>query len=274
MRIVSWFAVIAFLALYWASLAVVAKTADTERKAAVYLAGDFSRNFNVSYQVALRPSPSNRSWTTTGLSLVSRGGPGSSIYVGLAHGPAPSGRLTAFVSANGVKMHPAFKALEVDCTTPCVLALRGDAKFVIASINAEEVAEWSRSELRFSNPRVELNAEVLKPGDQISAVFLPIRLVSNGDVMQSPSCGLSARGIKPRVLPDGVIAFSGTYSSGAPAAFVTLNTGRQVGRCASAASSARIRNVNSAAFSKLKTSAIFHAPNAIGSTRISAQTMA
>ena len=266
-------------ALAWLALGATisvgaAKATNVEREAAVYLTGDLSRSFTISYQVGLQPASSNRSWTTIGLTFLGRAETSASVEVGLARGPSPAGRLTAFVSVTGVKSHPAFRGFDVDCTMRCVLTLRGDANTLSAAINAEVVAEWTRSEIHISNSLVQLNAEVLKPGDKLSAVFVPIRLVTNGELMQSPACGLTARGIEPRVLPDGVIAFSGTYHAGARSALVLLNTGRHVDRCASAPFSARIRNVSNAAFRNVNISAIFHAPNASGSTRISAQTMA
>ena len=217
------------LALGRTQSSAAVKAVSTDGEATVYVTGDLSRNFNVSYQAALHPSPGNRSWTTVGVMLLGRANPGPSLEVGLARGP--SNALTGFTSTQGVKPRATFKAFVVRCTPGCVLTVRADENAYYASIEGAQVGEWPRKQFDFIKPYIQLNAEVIKPGDSISAVFLPIRLVSNSEPMQSPSCAFTTRGIEPSLLPNGALQFVGTYRRDAPPAFVSLGTRHHGDRC-------------------------------------------
>ncbi len=212
--------------------AATVKAVSTDGEATVYVTGDLSRNFIVSYQAALQPSPGNRSWTTVGVMLLGRTESGPSIEVGLAR--SASNALTGFTATQGLKSRASFKAFVVGCAPGCVLTVRADDKAYYAYIDAAQVGAWPRNQFAFVKPYIQLNAEAVKPGDSISAIFLPIRLVANGEVMPAPACAFTTRGIEPSRLPNGALQFTGTYHAGAPAAFVTLTTGQRGDRCSGA----------------------------------------
>jgi hypothetical protein len=206
-------------------------SASIDGEATVYVIGDFTANFNVAYQATLQPSPANRSWTSIGIVLTGKAVPGPAVALGLIRGDPHAPALHAFTQTRTANGTQAFRALPVRCYPGCALVLRANPERIYAIVGTQRVGDWLRSDLGLAQPYVQLNAEVHTPGDSISAVLLPLRVVANSQFVRLPTCAFTARGIASQRFANGSLAFSGTYDRAAPAAFMSLLTGRRTGRC-------------------------------------------
>jgi hypothetical protein len=202
---------------------------STDGEATVYLAGDFSKGFTVAYHARLDRTQSNRSWTVLGIMLVGAVNPGPAVEVGLtrANGAQAVRVFTTQTSASGTTR---YESRTAHCNPACDLVLRGDSRYVYASIGSSNLAKWPRSGFAFVKPYVQINGEIARPGDAIAAILFPIRTVANSETI-FPTCAFTTRGVRPSRLPDGTLTFSGTYRANASAAFVRLSDGRLSNRC-------------------------------------------
>jgi hypothetical protein len=195
------------------------KAFSTDGEATVYLAGNFTGAFDVKYRATIASFPRNGSWSMVGLLLIGMI-PGPSAYVGVTS-PGRDARNAAFAMATGTEGKSSYVTTHEECSTSCVIELRGDHKVIQSLVNGHVAMTWMRAIVPLSNAGVQLNAEVSQPGDRIEASLTPIHTVAGGRVLGTPTCGFTTQGVVP-TLTRPEITFAGGYRPGAAAAFVTL----------------------------------------------------
>jgi hypothetical protein len=219
-----------------ASPAPKVKAISTDGEATIYLSGDFSGGFNVAYSAQLRSMPANRSTIFLDLMLIGRKIPGSAIELGLTRDARSGfGALRAFTAITTRYGAYRYAAFPVSCTPACVLILRGDRHGFHASVVSNDairrIGSWERSDFDLRGPYVQLNGEVTRTGDAIDAALRPVRVVAAASELAAPICAFTTRGVLPRRLPGGMLAFSGTNRNAAPVSFIDLTRARMVARC-------------------------------------------
>lgn len=206
------------------------KAVSTDGEATVYLTADFSRNFDLDYQVVFLPAPKNKSWSTVSLLLLSGRGRGSSVSVGLSRGYPHASTLAAFTTSTAPGKKPSFESSPVTCTPTCRLQLRGSADALSAVVNGRRVGSWSRRSLAMRTPTIQLNAEVAELQDTISATVTPLSTVVAG-TERRPSCAFTTQGIEPRLSADHRIIFTGARRKNARVTYIALVSGSTRDSC-------------------------------------------
>jgi hypothetical protein len=218
-----------FSALILLTLTMGAVTpVSTDGEATVYLKGDFTGAFDLTYRAALVPSPQNKSWTVLGIMLLGTKNPGPGVEIGLSNGDPSETIITAFTSFTDANGKNVWKTVPTSCNAGCVIELKGDAEKLEAIVAGKSIGSWARASLPLSEPYVQLNAEVDKSGDTIKASLVRIRTTAAGVDLPSPTCAFTTRGIEPS--GDRMLTFSGVHND-AQGAFVNLLTSARGDKC-------------------------------------------
>lgn len=203
------------------------KSASTDGEATVYLAGNFTANFDVAYRAVLKPGPRNKSWTSLGILLVGTQIPGPGAFVGLSSDPKTHA-VTPYTYVDFPRQGQfEYKKQFGKCDAQCIIELRGDRARIFASINNSVVASWSRSDLYLQHPSIQINAQAHGTGDSIEASLIPMRTTAHGRAL-NPTCAFTTRGIEPVGLS--TLRFTGTTNDGL-GEFVNLSTGTHADKC-------------------------------------------
>ena len=209
---------------------LAAKSASTDGEATIYIFGDFSKGFALSYAATMRPQPANRGVSFLSIDLLSTGMPFRGVAVGLSLGDPKATSLKAFTTsttAHGSDYTP----FTVDCAPACTLQLRSDGQTIYAFAGTQKLGSWPRSKFGFVKPYVQINGEVVKPHDAITASLAPIQLVANGQTIPPPQCAFTTQGVFPLRQPDGTLTFTGTFTLGADVTYLDARTGARVNTC-------------------------------------------
>lgn len=206
------------------------KPVSTDGEATVYLNGDFSREFELSYDIAFHPARHNRSLSFIDVILLGEIPPSGSITVGLMLGAPNPSALSAFVTTNRLGGKQKFEQFPVTCRSHCRLELKGNATEFSASIQGRRIRTWSRSDVFMRKPYAQLNGEVSGPGDSIFALVTPIRVTAGGHSLR-PTCAFTTQGIEARSTSSNAFEFVGTSRSDARVTYVSLRTGKTQDKC-------------------------------------------
>jgi hypothetical protein len=206
------------------------KPVSTDGEATVYLNGDFSKEFDLSYDIAFHPARHNRSLSFIDVLLLGGIPPSGSITVGLMLGAPNASTLSAFVTTNPRGGKQKFEQFPVTCLSHCHLELKGNATHFFASIQGRRIRTWSRSNLFIRKPYVQLNGEVNGSGDSIFASVTPIRVNAGGRSLR-PTCAFTTQGIEARGTSANTIEFVGSSRSDARVTYVSLRTGKTGDKC-------------------------------------------
>lgn len=226
-RVVFWVA-IALQALAAASALGSVKPVSPDGEATVYLAGDFSGDFEIAYRARLAPAPHNKSWSTLSVLLVGRVIPGPGASVGIANGVPSGGVLSTFSDVTFADGKNSYRNGHTACSAGCVLELHGTKQDVRALIDGKQVAFWPRSALSLVGPSIQLNAEVHAAGDVITASLVRLHAVAGGLALADPTCAFTTRGIEANGRR--TLRFTGTNHA-APGTYFSPITGARSDSC-------------------------------------------
>ncbi|MEO6913058.1 MAG: hypothetical protein ABI182_03430 [Candidatus Baltobacteraceae bacterium] len=202
---------------------------STDGEATVYLRGHFGSDFDLVFDVEFGPQNRNRSWTFVSILLLGETQPSASASIGLSRGSPNQRTLSTFTYANDVGKSPVYRSFPIACVAICVIELRGTKTHLYALADGVVLGRWDRSNSLMQKPYVQLNAEVSAFGDRIQARLLPIRLIDGRGILPGPTCAFTTQGVVPSLKRG--IAFGGTRSRDAKAAFVSLATGVRGDKC-------------------------------------------
>ena len=202
----------------------------TDGEGTAYLTDDFSGDFDLAYDAALAPAPSNRSWSLVGVMLKSRTSP-AWMELGLSRSDPDAAALTVFTAASTSSGKRSWNPVPTACAPVCEIELRGDTTTLYAFVNGRKVDEWSRSSFPIAKPYVQLDAEVNAVGDTISAQLTLRRGLVSGAPLQSPTCAYTSQGVEAKLQSPTVLAFSGQFRTDAPVTYVSLIDGTSEDRC-------------------------------------------
>lgn len=163
-------------------------TLSSHGEATIYVAGDFTGDFDVSYDVTLVAPLNNRSFTTIGVMLIGASDPGPSAEVGLADGYPSAKSTSGFVVGSHAHGTTSSAVWGLRCGSTCTIELRGTSDRVSAYLDGRTAATWSRSDLAIKSPYIQINAEVYKVGDTISALIVTQKATARGRALQMPTC--------------------------------------------------------------------------------------
>lgn len=203
--------------------AVHAYSSDGE--ATVYLSGDFSQPFDLSYAATMDAAPRNRSWSYVGILLLGNPLPSDSVEVGLFRLAASRGRPSLFTSITTKGSSSGFRD-EGTCAANCVLELRGDRTIIEALANGRVITRWKRTEFHMDKPYIQLNGEVARTADTISAHLRPLNTTLGSHSLKSPTCAFTTQGIDARQSPDHALTFEGTFRPASRVAYISLADGK------------------------------------------------
>ncbi len=204
------------------------KPVSSDGEATVYLSGNFTGDFDVAYKATLAPAPHNTSLSWLSILLIGKVIPGSGTSVGIASGGPRQSVTSVYTDVTYPNLNDTYKRERANCTTRCILELRGDKHTIFALVNGTELEAWPRSILRLTRPSIQLNAEVHGVGDVLQASLTPVRTIAAGRPLQHPTCAFTTRGIEPSGTRN--LNFSGRNRD-APGEFVSLTTGAHGERC-------------------------------------------
>lgn len=207
------------------------RAVSTDGEATVYLTHDFTRAFDVSYEVHFAPSAENRSSTFVSILLLERTSGSRSIGVGLSRGSPRENRLSGFVDVTRPKAAAAYRSVPVRCTMECYLELRGTPGAVTALIDHRAVGTWARKSLGLTNPYIQINGEVSAVGDKISAQLTPVLARIGNIQLPRPTCAFTTQGVHAEMSAAGQLAFKGKRDTHAGATYVSLLTGATGDTC-------------------------------------------
>jgi hypothetical protein len=202
-------------------------TLATHGEATVYVAGNFSRDFDVSYAFAIDTRRKNRSFTTIGVMMIGATDPGPSAEVGLANGYPSAKSTSGFVSGSHAHGTKSSDVWGLPCGATCTVELRGNSDHVSAFLDGRLAGTWSRPDLSIESPYIQINAEVYKEGDAISAFIVTKKATAGGRALQAPICEFTTGGIEARSTSPTSMTFSGVYRSGARSTYAWLKSGAE-----------------------------------------------
>ena len=208
-----------------ASYIIASLTSATHGEATVYIAGNFTRDFDVSYVILLAGPSNNKSFTTIGMMLIGATDPGPTAEVGLAQDYPAANDVSGF--AIGSRDHGTTSSAiwGISCGSTCTVELRGTSDHVYGYVGGRLAAAWSRTDLSIKGPYIQINAEVYQKGDAISASVVKKKAISADRALQVPICEFTTGGIEARASSPIVITFEGVYRSGARSTFAWLKSG-------------------------------------------------
>jgi hypothetical protein len=202
-------------------------TLTTHGEATVYVAGNFTRDFDVSYVLAVDTRRNNRSFTTIGVMMIGATDPGPSAEVGLANGYPSAKGTSGFVLGSHGHGTTSSAVWGLPCGATCTIELRGNSDHVSAYLDGRLAGTWSRSDLSIESPYIQINAEVYKEGDAISASVVTKKATAGGRALQAPICEFTTGGIEARSKSPTSIRFAGVYRSGARSTYAWLKSGTE-----------------------------------------------
>jgi hypothetical protein len=206
------------------------RTISTDGEATIYLMGDYSRDFDLAYNVVFDPAPANRSWSSLTLSLLGPLQPSASISVGLTRGYPKAAAVRGFIASSRPRKPGAYKSFSVRCSLTCGIELRGDKTTVYALVNGRTVGTWDRKAFRVIRPYVQLNGEVNAIADRISARLYMVRALAGGKSLK-PTCAFTTQGVEPRAIGSSAVAFSGSRRQNARVTYISLMNGSTGDSC-------------------------------------------
>lgn len=216
------------------------RAVSTDGEATVYRAGDFTREFDISYDVQFPPSQGNRSWTFVSLLLLGGRSGSGSISVGLSRGSSRDATFPGFVYVARPNSSPVYRRIEMQCSLHCAIELRGDSSNIYAVVRNRLVGTWRRTSLHLVKPYMQVNAEVTAIGDRISAHLTPLRSEIAGHPAPPPTCAFTTQGVRVHAAAGG-LSFTGQRDPHAGATFISLQTGATGDTCREATAKAHPR---------------------------------
>ena len=120
-------------------------TSATHGEATVYIAGNFTRDFDVSYVILLAGPSNNKSFTTIGMMLIGATDPGPTAEVGLAQDYPAANDVSGF--AIGSRDHGTTSSAiwGISCGSTYTVELRGTSDHVYGYVGGRLAAAWSRT---------------------------------------------------------------------------------------------------------------------------------
>ena len=217
----------AFLLSFSHAARSAVKSASTDGEATIYIAGNFTSDFDLAYRAVLKPGTRNKSWTSLGILLLGSQIPGPGAFFGLSGDPKHHS-VTPYTYVNFPGRQLEYKKQIGDCSDSCIIELRGDTARIYAYFNNKLLTSWSRSDLNLRGESIQLNAEAAGAGDELTASLTPLKTVSRGHVLASPKCAFTTRGIEPS--GRSTLRFTGSTNN-ALGHYVTLETGLHADKC-------------------------------------------
>jgi hypothetical protein len=198
---------------------------SSDGEATVYISGDFSQPFDLSYAATIDETPRNRSWSYVGILLLGDPLPSDSVEVGLFRVAGSRGRPSLFTSITMRGSSSGFKD-EGLCAPNCVIELRGDRTNIEALANRRVIHRRKRTEFHMAKSYIQLNGEVALAADKISARLRPLKTTLDSHSLRSPTCAFTTQGIEVRQSGDHALTFEGTFRPASKVAYYSLADGK------------------------------------------------
>ncbi|MBV8638074.1 MAG: hypothetical protein JO322_08295, partial [Candidatus Eremiobacteraeota bacterium] len=194
----------------------------TTPEGAALLYGDFTSTFDVIYDVT--PGDGSVDVNLTGDDATS-----ASFSVGLLRRARRSPE--SFYASAGLPStrKPVYEP--ASCASNCTLELRGTELYIDAIAGGKTLAHWARDRYPALPTNMDITAAPLASSNRINMRAHLTRATSRGIPIPSPSCGVTVRGIEPRISSGGRITFSGSRKATARNAWIDLRTGAEVVNC-------------------------------------------
>lgn len=220
--------VVLFVAAIWvvpANVQADLHAYSSDGEATVYISGDFSQPFDLSYSATIDETPRNRSWSYVGILLLGDPLPSDSVEVGLFRVAGSRGRPSLFTSITSKGSSSGFKD-EGQCAPKCVIGLRGDRTNIEALANGRVMRRWRRTGFHMAKSYIQLNGEVASEADRISAQLRPLKTILGGHSLISPTCAFTTQGIEVRQSRDRTLTFEGSFRPASKVAYFSLVDGK------------------------------------------------